>query len=612
MKPIIQILFFSVLLLLATIDKLFGQSQNCLISHSDFTGLEWDEAERAQIAAEACKLQTLLAEAGVQGFKVHTFGFYGYNENMQGGTDAIWSSFLDNYVDTSTPHLAIGREFNQDGSFKKFWVSFEVPNSGFLVCLSPSDKNAIKNQLTSLVSIDSQNPSVLSTVKWLYSKINKTKNCCEIATGNLTCSDCQYSLAEAEAKLVEKGFYKIEAQNIGTEPFTYTTFQSNVRITYQANGNSINLTDELQTFLSAINGTAKVTSFTNTNCQGLSSFTTLDLQNFDYAEDIILLDFNGSKALYTNYSANCTANKGQRAFPIVIWLLRKAGEISAAAIFDLGVEVAIEKWVNGHDTWQAAFNATDLGCSDFGMAFIDNIKKSKAAGFLWDVSQPAIKWAIDTPSDQWTWEGFGAQLDAGLSLAAYQLVFDYVTKFVKSIKKHPAIGNNDVNANKIVNDVKEVIKENPKFLKDLYNSIYKWSMLNARLPNDPNVRKIMQKSNVYDYLDKVKKPTLGTATTNNWGDTFKKYNFPDLSPYIQAVHHAFPRQLLKDYPTLFTEKAIHSIENLRGIPKSDNFHQEITNQWTTFLKQNRSLKEIEDFALDIDNTFGHRYLPPIR
>ncbi|MBK9567066.1 MAG: hypothetical protein IPO37_18420 [Saprospiraceae bacterium] len=93
MKPIVQITLFSVMLMIASLGKVFGQYQDCITFHSDYSGLEWDAAERTRIITAACDLKTLIADAGVGGFKVHTFGFYGYNPNMQGGTEAVWNDF---------------------------------------------------------------------------------------------------------------------------------------------------------------------------------------------------------------------------------------------------------------------------------------------------------------------------------------------------------------------------------------------------------------------------------------------------------------------------------------------------------------------------------------
>lgn len=73
MKPIVQITLFSVMLMIASLGKVFGQYQDCITFHSDYSGLEWDAAERTRIITAACELNTLLTDAGVPNFKVPHF-----------------------------------------------------------------------------------------------------------------------------------------------------------------------------------------------------------------------------------------------------------------------------------------------------------------------------------------------------------------------------------------------------------------------------------------------------------------------------------------------------------------------------------------------------------
>ena len=291
--------------------------------------------------------------------------------------------------------------------------------------------------------------------------------------------------------------------------------------------------------------------------------------------------------------------------------MRKAGQIAAGVVIDLGIEVLIEKLVGGHATFSDAFDATGIGCSEVMSAIGDNTFKSKIGGFIWEASKPAVSYVIDTPSEKWSWNGMGTKVEAGIQSALFnELLGRFANKFLKSIKKHPSINNNAANANGVIRDLNVIIKKDPAFIKDLYNAIYKWSKLHSRMPE---AKKLLQNNKVYDYLEKVKKPTLGLATTNNHIKTFDDA-FPEIVGDIYQRHHAFPQTLLNKYPNLFKDKAIHSFENLRGIPKNDKtIHGTITGRWTTFLNSGtKPYKDIEDFAKSIDDEFGHRFLPPIR
>ncbi|PZU07873.1 MAG: hypothetical protein DI622_17290, partial [Chryseobacterium sp.] len=61
---------------------------------------------------------------------------------------------------------------------------------------------------------------------------------------------------------------------------------------------------------------------------------------------------------------------------------------------------------------------------------------------------------------------------------------------------------------------------------------------------------------------------FGEALSNNYKANFFKAN-PGLEGTV-VVHHAVEQQVLKRYPGLVTESEMHSLENLRGIPKEIN------------------------------------------
>ncbi len=84
-----------------------------------------------------------------------------------------------------------------------------------------------------------------------------------------------------------------------------------------------------------------------------------------------------------------------------------------------------------------------------------------------------------------------------------------------------------------------------------------------------------------------------------------------------VVHHAIEQQVLKRHPNLFSKAEIHSLENLRGIPKSLNpdIHlSKIRKSWNRFYKNNPNptRQQFLNEATEIDNLFGHLFTPPIR
>jgi hypothetical protein len=81
------------------------------------------------------------------------------------------------------------------------------------------------------------------------------------------------------------------------------------------------------------------------------------------------------------------------------------------------------------------------------------------------------------------------------------------------------------------------------------------------------------------------------------------------------VHHAVEQQVLKRYPGVVSEAQIHSLENLRGIPKelnSDIHLSQIRREWNQFYRQTPSPTQemLLQKATDIDRKFDPQFAPP--
>ena len=380
MKPIVQITLFYVMLMLASLGRVFGQYQDCITFHSDYSGLEWDAAERTRIITAACDLKTLIADAGVSGFKVHTFGFYGYNPNMQGGTEAVWNDFLASKVNTATPHLAIGKEINLDGSFKKFWISFHVPAQSLLSCITNADKNSIISILSSLNGSGQAGfPSpqnIISKAKSLTSII-----ICKCGAENGNRSGCATpDLNYIEDKLTMLGYANYNhLDNITFESKTYAgglsaskkitlTINSSVASPESFPSGKFELTDELNEFLGEVGGAAVVHYIDNDNIyqfddilNGGPSFARGGHRSgASYQERIFLINLNGLVKVYYTIDAELPAENGARAGGIgaigqkfIKWFCKRAGTTPlttvAGVIVDYAAESAIEYFFNNDD-----------------------------------------------------------------------------------------------------------------------------------------------------------------------------------------------------------------------------------------------------------------------
>ncbi|MEU1017137.1 RHS repeat-associated core domain-containing protein, partial [Streptomyces sp. NPDC005898] len=110
--------------------------------------------------------------------------------------------------------------------------------------------------------------------------------------------------------------------------------------------------------------------------------------------------------------------------------------------------------------------------------------------------------------------------------------------------------------------------------------------------------------------------SVGAATSHSYKKTFF-----DAHPHLKGkvvVHHAIEQQVLNRYPNLFSADEIHSLENLRGIPKGDinsRIHlSAIRVEWNNFYNANPNptRQEVLDHVSKVDDKLGNWFNPRIR
>lgn len=110
--------------------------------------------------------------------------------------------------------------------------------------------------------------------------------------------------------------------------------------------------------------------------------------------------------------------------------------------------------------------------------------------------------------------------------------------------------------------------------------------------------------------------SVGSATSHSYKKTFF-----DEHPHLKGkvvVHHAIEQQVLKRYPNLFSADEIHSLENLRGIPKGDinsKVHlSAIRIEWNKFYNDNPNptRQEVLDHVSKVDDRLGNWFNPRVR
>jgi len=108
---------------------------------------------------------------------------------------------------------------------------------------------------------------------------------------------------------------------------------------------------------------------------------------------------------------------------------------------------------------------------------------------------------------------------------------------------------------------------------------------------------------------------VGKTTNTDYKGNFFKKN-PNQKGKV-VVHHAVEQQAMKRYPGRFKPGEMHSVENLRGIPKgqvNSRVHlSQIRKEWNQFYKANPNAtrQQILDHATAVDLKLGKNFTPSV-
>jgi hypothetical protein len=535
------------------------KAQDCVTFHSDFSGIEYSDSERTYIINEACSLKTLLNDAGVSGFRVHTFSFYGYNANMQGGNEAVWNQFLTSYVDISTPHLAIGKEIHIDGTFKRFWVSFNVPAQGMLNCITTQDLDDISLQLSNVVINEQIYPSPLHTIK-RASVLAQILLC---KCGNQAHCNLQ-TLSHIHERLTLEGFLNYNhLPNITISPQDYSgALSSDYSIVLPVSlfpSGKFYLTDELDEFLGEVDGNAVVHYIDHTNVGDLpnilagGSAIRSVMNSGNYNEILIIIKLEGQTRVYYKLDFGSESASSQRGVgnilkKILLWTCKRAMSTPIGTAFgvigDYVSESVIEYWFNNDDNKHEDFLDAFLtvverrGWIGFFVTVGANIIDSPIAHFMGDF----LNHFITTPMDQW--DPLRALMQASLSTAiqacgAAVKNIPAVDKYIRNILKD-APGQPGIFKHFIL--YPHTLKSWKK-LKDLDDGS-NWARLNLDLLTKMSIVDASKQAKIvelYKTSMKINTPAgfrgFGSFGLNNIKVEFSSYGFPKLKMHTSSPDH---------------------------------------------------------------------------
>ena len=185
-------------------------------------------------------------------------------------------------------------------------------------------------------------------------------------------------------------------------------------------------------------------------------------------------------------------------------------------------------------------------------------------------------------------------------------------------------GFNKLVGNKLEELIDDMI-DNPEILKKILDNpdlVDAWRVLS----NAPNG--ISKNIDALNYVDNLKSTAKfgddGVESFSGikgiWNRKFPEtVNANGTSKLVR--HHAVEQQVLNKYPGIITKKEMHSLDNLRGVPKeinSDLHLKQIRKEWDDFYDSFDDVgaiptkQQLLDKAKEIDDLFGDRFFPPVR
>jgi hypothetical protein len=111
----------------------------------------------------------------------------------------------------------------------------------------------------------------------------------------------------------------------------------------------------------------------------------------------------------------------------------------------------------------------------------------------------------------------------------------------------------------------------------------------------------------------------GHASRKNYRKTYRE-KYPGLEDRV-VVHHAVEQKYLttkdNNFPNIVPPEEMHSLENLRGIPRDINGQLHlgsIEDEWQKFRDENDVVTKDKLLykATEIDDKYGDKFLPPVR
>lgn len=491
---------------------------------------------------------------------------------MNDRVPAIWEDVIRKSNQQSPYYLLIGRQTNFDGSKNEIKVELKLPSSGPFSCINENYKQVIKTAIEIAVkqkgSVADYPANILNAVNTLHTYVKRVNGCCSEGQFLSSCG-CPINLNEIRNVLISKGFNEIQANQINVSDYAYTHLDSEYKVELVYEASSTVLTDEIEFFSEFHSMNSKVSYFNSDNCEDLLDFKEISLEGKEVSEELIIIAFTETPIVFTKTKAEQSSlrevsSKQKLLFHwAAYWLIKKAIMAGTGVLFDIAMNVAIEKVMGGHNTWFQAWEATKLNGSELLSAAISGaFADKKLLDFVASSLAIPLNYLINTDTKDWDIEQFGLKVGTGvLTSAVGVLAGEVIQKVGKSVVKHfPGLGPKK---DDITRDLFLAFSKKPSLILKLRGVAKAWEVLNL-LPHWTKkdiglLEKIANKPYLAPNITEYSKKAIPKSTPKGFngagtysGVKFNSFGHPELKPHVSDVNHIVSIDMKGNYTSDMT------------------------------------------------------------
>jgi hypothetical protein len=215
MKKIIIFVLFSLFLGVRS-------DAQCLKKMFDASGIDISASDLVALQDSACELRKKFPVELKDSFAVVDFGFYAFNENMEGGYPEFMNLMMVKLAtDPKTKYyLLFGRQTDKNGPNTKVWVKAKLPHWGHFKCLTEMERSLFQIRLENEVkkiTIDKSTAYITAekaTISKMRKMIMKIVDCCDGSREDVVCAFSCPKPDEFRSILQNDGFVLLDKMKV--------------------------------------------------------------------------------------------------------------------------------------------------------------------------------------------------------------------------------------------------------------------------------------------------------------------------------------------------------------------------------------------------------------